>query len=181
LCERRSYIRAPYSSHHNYCVELAQAGRVVCWQHCCCTTTLSTFELAIGRWELEKVFRGANNTAGYGADCHEGLWLIWTVICLANGKDGFYPQGTDSAGNPVSQSGTGGPYATNTGAPKDPNSVTWPCKFLLQEPPNHLSSNSNLVSFSPFASFPASSPFDTFDLTKIKITPTKVQEVAIHP
>ncbi|KAK6823119.1 hypothetical protein RU639_005970 [Aspergillus parasiticus] len=44
----------------------------------------------------------------------------------STGGGGRYPQGIDSAGDPVAQSGLGPPYSPKTGAPVDPNDVTWP-------------------------------------------------------
>jgi hypothetical protein len=45
----------------------------------------------------------------------------------ANGNDGFYPQGVDSNGNSVSQSGTGPAFSTSDPSKTyGPNDVTWP-------------------------------------------------------
>ncbi|KAK4448921.1 hypothetical protein QBC34DRAFT_380769 [Podospora aff. communis PSN243] len=45
----------------------------------------------------------------------------------ANGNDGCYPQGVDSNGNSVSQSGTGPAYSTSDPSKTyGPNDVTWP-------------------------------------------------------
>ncbi|KAE8140533.1 hypothetical protein BDV38DRAFT_280033 [Aspergillus pseudotamarii] len=60
----------------------------------------------------------SSNTNGTSSDTNRSS--------TSTGGEGIYQQGIDREGNRVAQSGTGLPFYPKTGAPVNPNSVTWP-------------------------------------------------------